>query len=138
MLQFEVFTSVPRPPASVWAVVGDLRSLPRWTEVTHVEDAPPPPPERGARFVTVDERQALTWVVLTSEERLLEVKTDEAPCGRLGLGVSVTADELGSRLVLAGLLDPSCSTLRARTVEVPRLRRRLDRWANRVAQAQPR
>jgi len=132
MLQFEVFTSVPRPPETVWAVVGDLRSLPRWTDVEHVEDAPAAPPERGARFDTVTRDLRLSWVVLTSDTHLLEVKADDTPCGRLGLGVSVAPDGPGSRLVLAGLLDPSCSTLRARTVEVPRLRRRLDRWAARA------
>ena len=89
---------------------------------------PEPPLEVGARFRTRDGERHLDWVVITVGERLIEAKTDGCEVGRLGFGVRVTADPAGSRLVMAGMLDPAHGRLRARTVDLPSLRRRCERW----------
>lgn len=129
MLQFELFASVPCAPARLWELVGDPDRLPEWTDAEELTVRPEPPLTVGSRFATIDRQRRLTWVVITSEEHLWEAKTDDCPCGRLGIGVQVTADPHGSRLVLAGMLEPASSMLRARLVDVPRLRTRLDRWS---------
>jgi hypothetical protein len=133
MLQFELFALVPVEPSRLWALVGDVARLPEWTDATAVEGAPEAPGV-GDRFATLEGSRILRWTVITSENRLLEAKTDTA-CGRLGIGVSVRSDGEGSRLVLAGLLDPSMPGWRARLVEVPRLRRRFDAWSARALRA---
>lgn len=133
MLQFELFAAAPVDPARLWALVGDLARLPEWTDADAIEGAPDVP-AIGDRFTTLDGDRLLRWVVITSQPRLLEAKTDTA-CGRLGVGVSVAADPAGSRLVLAGLLDASVPAWRARLLEVPRLRRRFDAWSARAVRA---
>lgn len=130
MLQFEQFAPSNAPPAQLWSLVGAVARLPEWTDVTAVEDAPGAPAV-GDRFTTLEGERVLRWVVITSDSRLLECKTD-TPCGRLGIGVSVRPEGEGSRLILAGLLDPSGPGWRARLVEVPRLRRRFDAWSTRA------
>lgn len=133
LLQFEVFATVPGDAAAVWALVSDPARLPEWTDAEDVPEAPAPPLALGSRFATVDGDRRLEWVVITSEPYLLEAKTDQSACGRLGFGVRVSDDPHGTRLVLAGLLDPAVLGLRARMVDVPRLRARLDRWADAAA-----
>jgi hypothetical protein len=129
MLQFELFSAIPVSPDELWALVGDLRRLPEWTDADRVIDPPSElPPSVGDRFTTVDGARELRWVVITSGPRLLEVKTDDGPCGRFGVGFRVAADPVGSRLILAGLLDPARGTLRGRLVDLPALRARSERW----------
>lgn len=135
LLQFEMFSTVPCTPDELWALVGDLRRLPEWTDADRVLSAPEPPVEVGARFTTETGSDGLTWVVITSLERLLEIKTDDLAAGRFGVGVRVVPDPVGSRLVLAGMLDPARSTLRARLVDLPALRARLDRWSDLAVRA---
>lgn len=135
MLQFELFSSVPCPPERLWKLVGDPDRLSEWTDVDELVQRPEPPVTVGSRFATLDGGRQLNWVVITCEGFLWEAKTDDSACGRLGIGVRVAPDTHGSRLVLAAMLEPAASLLRARLVEVPRLRTRLDRWsaaANRV------
>jgi hypothetical protein len=130
MLQFELFTAVPVAPERLWALVGDVRRIPEWTDADHVMQPPEPPLEVGARFTTVDAGRELRWVVITVADRLIEAKTDDGPCGRFGVGVRVAPDPIGSRLILAGLLDPSGSRVRARVQHLPALRSRAERWAD--------
>jgi hypothetical protein len=132
MLQFEFFASVPCPPDQLWKVVGDPDRLPEWTDAEELPVRAEPPVEVGSRFTTVDRQQSLEWVVITCDDHLWEAKTDDSDCGRLGIGVRVAPDVHGSRLVLAGMLEPAGSMWRARLVDVPRLRTRLDRWAGRA------
>lgn len=135
LLQFEMFSTVPCPPEELWALVGDLRRLPEWTDADRVHAAPEPPVEVGARFATETAGDRVDWVVITSLERLVEIKTDDLPAGRFGVGVRVAPDPLGSRLILAGMLDPARSAVRARLVDLPALRGRLDRWADKAVRA---
>lgn len=129
MLQFELFSSVPCPPGPLWDLVGDPDRLWEWTDVDQLVLRPEPPVKVGSRFATVDAGRQLSWVVITCDDHLWEAKTDDSACGRLGIGVRVAPDTHGSRLVLAGMLEPTGTMLRARLVEVPRLRARLDRWS---------
>lgn len=135
MLQFELFSSVPCQPERLWELVGDPARLPEWTDVDELQQPPEPPVAVGSRFTTLDAGRQLAWVVITCEEHLWEAKTDDSACGRLGIGVRVAPDTHGSRLVLAAMLEPAASTLRARLVEVPRLRARLDRWSAAASRA---
>lgn len=130
LLQFEMFTTARCSPDVLWALVGDLRRIPEWTEADAVLAAPEPPVEVGARFTTQAGEQRLEWVVITAAERLIEVKTDDLPAGRFGVGVRVAPDPLGSRLILAGMLDPARGRLRARVLDLPALRSRMDRWSD--------
>jgi hypothetical protein len=129
MLQFELFASVPCPPEKLWDLVGDPDRLWEWTDAEALAVRPEPPVAVGSRFATVEAGRRLGWVVITCEDHLWEAKTDDSHCGRLGIGVRVAPDAHGSRLVLAGMLEPAGSLLRARLVDVPRLRARLDRWS---------
>jgi hypothetical protein len=128
--QFELFAPSPTGPEELWAVVGDLGRLPEWTSATGVADVPDAPVV-GDEFVSLHDGGALRWSVITAERWLLEARAD-TDCGRLGVGVRVTADPAGSRLVLAGMLRPTVGGVRARLVEVPRLRRRFDEWSARA------
>lgn len=130
VLEFELFAASPTSPEALWALVGELGRLPEWTDATGCADLPSEPRE-GATFVTLHGDQRLEWTLITAEPRLLEAKADTA-CGRLGIGVRVAPDPHGSRLVLAGALKPSVGALRARTIELPRLRRRFDDWSTRA------
>ncbi len=127
-LRFEMFAVALAPPEDLWALVGDPRRAPEWTDAEEVVPPPEPPLAVGARFSTRDGDRRREWVVITAGDRLLEVKTDDCEMGRIGLGVRVTADPAGSRLVMAGMLDPIHGGLRARTVDLPSLRRRCERW----------
>jgi len=140
MISFEVYAVVPGPVHRTWALVGNPSRLPEWTDATTVEGPPEPPYQVGQRFVTVDGGHRRGWVILTTDEHLLEAKTDDIRSGRLGIGFRVVGDPLGSRLIVAGLLDPYDpggtdsgwrrlrKTTVARLVHVPRIRSRFDRW----------
>lgn len=120
------------PPDAVWAVVGNPRRLPDWTDVTGVESVNPEPVQVGTEVVTVGDDGVRSWLVTTAEPRLLELEAD-TPRGRFGLGCRVALDQRGSRLILAARLD--ASGLRAQLLEGPALRRRLDRWCNAALEA---
>jgi hypothetical protein len=130
VLQFEMFTTGMLPADDLWSLVGDLRRIPEWTDADEVLSEPEPPVEVGSRFVTVEGGRRLEWVVITAAPRLLEVKTDGCAVGRFGVGVRVIPDPVGARLIVAGMLDPSGSRLRARAVDLPALRRRCERWSD--------
>lgn len=130
-LRWELFATGRATPDATWAVVGDLRRLPEWTDAVAVDvhDVDPLAPAVADGFVTVDPDRTLRWRVTTVERRLLEATAD-TPCGRLGIGLRVAPDPRGTRLVLAGGLtvDGRAARWRARTVEVPAMRGRFDRW----------
>lgn len=135
-IRFEVFAAGTAAPGEVWALVGDPARLPEWTDADAVEVEGPLAP--GATVVTRDRGRRLAWTVSTLEPRLLELATD-LPDGRLGIGVRVLRDPLGSRVVLAGGLDPATRRARwsFRLLGAPSLRRRFDRWSQRAVRAQP-
>ena len=128
MIPFEVFAASNLPPDEVWAVVGNPRRLPEWTDADRVERVEPEPVDVGSVIVTRDGDRALHWEVVTYANRTIEVVAD-TPRGRLGLGARVVRDGTGSRIVLAGVLGPSGSAVAARIFHVPALRRRFDRWS---------
>jgi hypothetical protein len=136
VLQFEMFSVGRMPPDALWALVGDPARAPEWTDAQEVVSPPPRLLEVGSRFTTRDGDRELGWVVITTGPRLLEVKTDDCAVGRFGVGVRVADDPLGARLVLAGMLDPSGGRLRARTADLPALRRRCERWCDRALRAE--
>jgi hypothetical protein len=130
-LQFEMFSAGMLSPDDLWELVGDLSRVAEWTDADDVLDAPARRPYAvGDRFATTDGGRRLDWVVITSEDRLLEVKTDGCDAGRFGVGVRVVSDPIGARLILAGMLDPVGGRIRARSLEVPSLRRRCERWVH--------
>lgn len=135
-LRFELFASGRAWPEQLWTLVGDPRRLPEWTDAELVEAAPEPPLEVGAAFTTVADGQRLTWRLVTAEPRLLEVDAP-TPCGRVSFGWRVVREEAGARLVFAGSLEPAGSTLRARLVHLPALRRRAERWCSRAVRLAP-
>jgi hypothetical protein len=135
LLQLEMFATATCSPDALWALVGDLRRVPEWTDAEEVRGAPEPPNRVGARFTTTDGGSQRSWVVISAAERLVEAKTDDCAAGRVGVGLRVAGDPHGSRLILAGMLDPSGSALRARLRDLPALRARLERWADRAVRA---
>ncbi len=132
VLQFEMFATGIHPPDDLWALVGDPARAAEWTDADTVTSVPEPPLEVGSRFATTDGGRTLDWVVITVGPRLLEVKTDGCTAGRFGVGVRVTPDPIGCRLIIAGMLDPAGGRLRARSVDLPALRRRCERWSERA------
>lgn len=89
----------------------------------------------GQEFRITGDGAPSQWSVISTGARVVEVVGD-TPCGRLGLGVRVIGVTGGadrrSRVVFVGRLEPSGSSLRARVIHVPALRRRFDRWARRL------
>lgn len=124
---FELFTTGRAPVERVWERVGDPWRLAEWTDAERVERVEPDGLRVGARIVVIAGGERLEWRVDTVEPRLWEASGD-VPAGRLRLGVQVAADPLGTRVVLAALLEPHGPEWRARLLTVPRLRRRLERW----------
>lgn len=129
-LQFEMFAAAMVSPDDLWALVGDPRRAAEWTDAEEVLGDPDPPLDVGSRFATRTAESTLEWVVITVGDHLLEVKTDGCAAGRFGLGVRVAPDPVGARLIVAGMLDPGGGRLRARTVDLPSLRRRCERWVD--------
>lgn len=129
VVHVELFAVGTPPPEDVWAVVGDVRRLPAWTDADEVERVEPDPVVAGTEVVVVDGGRSRLWRVITVGPRVLEVTTD-TPRGAVGLGVRVVRERTGSRLVLAAALHPTGTgqTLRARLLDAPALRRRFDRW----------
>lgn len=137
-IRFELFAAGPARPEDVWALVGDLHRLTEWTDADRVEVRGDRPDEAGGAVATAEGDRRLEWIVTTRERRLVELSTT-VPGGRLGLGVRVLPDPLGSRVVLACAFDPASRTagLRFRLVEAPALRRRFDRWASAAVRVVP-
>lgn len=113
---------------AVWAVVGDPWRLPEWTDVESVAHVQPDPPQVGTQIETVEAGTVRVWRVITRESRLFEMTTTTER-GAVTIGCRVVRDSRGgSRIILAAGLDGS--SLRTRLLDVPSLRRRMERWAN--------
>lgn len=132
-IRYELFATGPVPPDELWALVGDPRRLPEWTDAVDVPEVTPEPVTEGSRIV-VDQAggERSVWTVTTAEDGLLEATT-ETPRGTVGIGVRVTGHTDGARLVLAGF--HSRGGLRVRLLDAPALRRRFDRWAETALRA---
>lgn len=128
--RLEVFATGRAQPDEVWALVGNPRRLPEWTDVTAVEKVEPEPIEIGSRLLVAHSDATQMWEVTTFQPRLLEAVTT-LERGRLGIGVRVATDPLGSRLVLAAAYAPAdrMAGLRFALAGGPRLRHRFDRWS---------
>lgn len=131
MVRFEMFHTGQVAPERLWSVVGDPWRLAEWTDVESVADVAPDPPVVGTRVTTVEAGTTRTWEIVTLEARLLELSTTTER-GTVGFGCRVVRDARGgSRLVLAGgvALTGFAAKLRARLLDAPALRRRMDRWS---------
>lgn len=137
-IRFELFAAGPARPEDVWALVGDLHRLPEWTDAERVQVHGDRPDEAGGAVSTAQGARRVDWTVVTRERRLVELSTT-LPQGRLGLGVRVLPDPLGSRVVLACAFHPATRTagVRFRLLGAPDLRRRFDRWASSAVRVAP-
>ena len=130
-VRFEMFHSSSVSSDALWAVVGDLWRLPEWTDVESVADISAEPPGVGTEVETVEAGTTRLWRITTWEPRLYEMVT-QTERGDVGFGCRVVRDNRGgSRIVLAaGLQAPTMAKrLRARLLDGPSLRRRMDEWA---------
>lgn len=131
VVRFDLFHTGPVAPERLWSVVGDPWRLAEWTDVESVADVSPDPPVVGTRVTTVEAGTTRSWEIVTLEPRLLELSTTTER-GTIGIGCRVVRDARGgSRLVLAGGVDLNgfAGDLRARLLDGPSLRRRMDRWS---------
>jgi len=136
--RFEVYATGAADPDDVWALVGDLRRLPEWTDADAVEVGPGPVAV-GTEFTTVAGGRRMDWRVRTLDRHLIEAAT-WLPTGVLGIGVRVLPEEGGgARVVLAGAFAPKgrLASLRFALLGGPDLRRRFDRWSPVAAAAPP-
>lgn len=130
-VRFEMFATGQVTPERLWDVVGDPWRLSEWTNVEAVANVTPDPPVEGGQITTVEAGTTRTWRIDTLQSRLLELSTDTER-GAVGFGCRVVRDARGgSRLVLAAGLDVEgfAGKLRARLLDGPSLRRRMDRWS---------
>lgn len=130
-IRFEMFQSGSVSSDALWAVVGDLWRLPEWTDVESVADISSETPGVGTEVETVEAGTTRLWRITTWESRLYEMET-QTERGAVGFGCRVVRDNRGgSRIILAaGLEAPTVWTkLRARLLDGPSLRRRMDEWA---------
>lgn len=126
-IRFEMFASSSVTSDALWAVVGDPWRLPEWTDVESVAHVRPDPPQVGTQIETVEAGTTRLWTVITRESRLFEMTTTTER-GEVSIGCRVVRDARGgSRIVLAAGLEGG--GLRTRLLDVPSLRRRMDRWA---------
>lgn len=134
----EIFAIGQAQPDEVWALVGNPRRLPEWTDVESVEQVDPEPVVVGSQLVVRHDGQTRSWEVTTFRPRLLEAVT-ALPRGRLGIGVRVLTDPIGSRVVLAGAFARAdrLSGLGFLLVGRPRLRRRFDQWSQQAVRERP-
>lgn len=134
--RLEIFAAGWAKPDDVWALVGNPRRLPEWTDVEAVEKVDPEPVEVGSQLVLRHGGQAQTWEVTTFRPRLLEAVT-VLPAGRLGVGVRVLTDPMGSRVVLAAAFAPAdrLASLRFLVAGRSRMRRMFDQWSQGAVQA---
>lgn len=138
-LDVEQYAEYLLPADALWGVVGDPRRLPEWTGLSaplRISAGPGPDEPLDAWesdvLARVRDGEAVRQLrIITARRGVVEVTTD-AECGRVGIGVRVIgeANRPGtSRLVVAGQLQPARGAFRARTLDLPRLRRRFDAWA---------
>lgn len=131
VVHFDLFHTGQVPPERLWEVVGDPWRLAEWTDVESVADVSPDPPVVGTRVTTVEGGTTRSWEIVTLEARLLELSTTTER-GTVGIGCRVVRDARGgSRLVLAAgvEVDGFAGDVRARLLDAPSLRRRMDRWS---------
>ena len=131
VVRFDMFHTGQVAPELVWSVVGDPWRLAEWTDVESVADVTPDPPVLGTRVTTVEAGTTRTWEIVTLEARLLELSTTTER-GTVAFGCRVVRDARGgTRLVLAAgvTLRGFAGDLRARLLDAPSLRRRMDRWS---------
>lgn len=138
-IRTEMYAPTPATADSMWAVVGDPRQFATWTGADRVEGVSPEPVERGTEIVTVERGGGVrTWRVTSVNERIREMElTADLPEGQLRVGFRVVPQQPGCRLVIAAALEPvkKVGAMRARLVELPALRKRLDRWTERAVKA---
>lgn len=127
MRSLELYAVGVAPPEQVWALVGDPRRLPEWTDADSAEASGPV--AVGTVFTTRDGGRVFEWRVTTAEQRLIEAVTT-LPRGELGIGVRVARDPYGSRLILAAGFTPAnrLAALGWLLLGGPALRRRFHRW----------
>lgn len=125
-LRVERFAACAASVEELWALVGDLTRLDEWTDAALVT-APPRWHEGAAATIALAGREH-TWRVLTLRERTWELVA-ELEQGRVGAGCHVVDEGARTRLVLVATLAPAGSRWKARTVELPAMARRLERWA---------
>lgn len=131
VVRFDLFQTGQVAPEHLWSVVGDPWRLAEWTDVESVADVTPDPPVVGTRVTTVEAGTTRSWEIVTLQSRLLELSTTTER-GTVGIGCRVVRDARGgSRLVLAAGVDLNgfAGDLRARLLDAPSLRRRMDRWS---------
>lgn len=130
-LRFEMFHAGSVSSDALWAVVGDVWRLPEWTDVESVADVRGEPVGVGTEVETVEAGTTRLWRITTWESRLYEMRTDTER-GEVGFGCRVVRDNRGgSRIILAAGLEATgfAAGLRARLLDAPSLRRRMDGWA---------
>jgi hypothetical protein len=126
----EMYAVSRADPQALWDLVSDLWNLAAWTDADEVTSVEPEPVAVGTQVVTVEDGGVRTWRVVRVSTAIREIATDLEQ-GTLTIGFRVVRDPLGSRLILAAGLEPRrrVGFLRGRLVEVPALRRRLERWS---------
>ncbi|MEX2100873.1 MAG: SRPBCC family protein [Acidimicrobiia bacterium] len=139
-VRYELFAAGSASPDDLWGLVGEPRRLPEWTDVRQVEVGAEPLVV-GTAVTVREDSQTLHFTVTTLEERLIEGIADTER-GRIGIGIRVVRDPLGSRLILAGFHEPAgaLDRWRVRLATAPAVRRRFDTWAERaleVARSRP-
>jgi len=124
----ELYAVGVTPPEQVWALVGDPRRLPEWTDADSAEVSGPV--AVGTVLTTRDRERVLEWRITTAQERLIEAVAT-LPRGELGIGVRVTRDPYGSRLIMAAGFTPADrgAALGWLLLGGPAMRRRFDRWS---------
>ncbi|MPZ73052.1 MAG: hypothetical protein GEU74_07440 [Nitriliruptorales bacterium] len=130
-VRFEMFQAGSVSSDVLWGLVGDLRRLPEWTDVERVADIRPEPVGVGSQVETVEAGSMRLWRITTWEPRLYEMRTTTER-GEVRFGCRVVRDNRGgSRIILAAGLHAAglAGGLRARLLDGPALRRRMDDWA---------
>jgi hypothetical protein len=145
VLSVEQYAEFATTTDHAWAVIGDPGRLQEWTGVkvltwatddgaTDADDALATSDfdasgwTPGAAF-HLSEDAAPRWQVISRGQRVVEVSATTS-CGQLGIGVRVIGLRgSGTRVVFVARLEPSGSSIRARIRDVPRIRRRFDRWS---------
>lgn len=130
---FELYAIGSAAPEHLWAVVGDPRRLPEWTDVDAVASVDPEPVQQGTEVVVVLGGRPLPWRVVTADPRLLEAATEQGGAS-LQVGFRVVRETRGSRLVVAAAYGGTggLQGWRRRLLDAPALRRRFDRWTRRA------
>ena len=138
-IRTEMYAPTPATAESMWEVVGDPWQFAAWTGADRVESVSPDPVETGTEIVTVEAGGSVrTWLVTSVTPRIREMElTTDLPEGQFRVGFRVVPQQPGCRLVIAAALEPvkKVGAMRLRLVELPALRKRLDRWTERAVKA---